>query len=201
MPIAREHITGLLLAGGEGRRMGGRDKGLLQLHGQTLAARALARLEPQVGGVLVSANRNLQAYLALGWPVLSDDPGPAARGPLAGLLAGLRHCGTPYLLSVPCDTPGFPLDLAARLAEAVAAAGADIGMAASPAEPGGTPSPQPVFCLVSSALHTSLARFLDSGQRRVATWMAQHRCATVAFGDEAAFFNINRPDDLLRAEG
>jgi molybdopterin-guanine dinucleotide biosynthesis protein A len=129
-PIAATDITGLVLAGGRGTRMGGVDKGLQSHLGLPLALHTLLRLQPQVGAVMINANRNLAAYEAMGAPVWPDAL-PDYPGPLAGMLAGLEHCETPWLLTVPCDTPGFPHDLAARLAQAAAAQDADIAMAAT----------------------------------------------------------------------
>ena len=121
--IAPADITGLILCGGRGSRMGGVDKGLQAYQGMPLAMHALLRLAPQVGEVMINANRNLAAYESMGasvWP----DPVADYPGPLAGWLAGLEHCQTPYMLTVPCDTPGFPADLAARLAHALVSEGA-----------------------------------------------------------------------------
>jgi molybdopterin-guanine dinucleotide biosynthesis protein A len=205
MPIAREEITGLLLAGGQGLRMGGVDKGLQLLHGRSLVSRVLERLSPQVGVSMISANRHLEDYRALGWPV-HRDASPEACGPLAGFLAGLQHAATPCLLTVPCDTPHLPLDLAARLAQALDAdPQADIAMAAT-AGTAASPSPnrrQPAFCLMRTGqgrLRDSLSRFLQSGQRKIGAWAAQHRCVTVDFDDEAAFLNVNTAQDLARLQ-
>ena len=118
MKISPQHVTGLVLAGGRGTRMGGVDKGLQLFEGNPLALHALRRLQPQVAGVAVNANRNLPAYEAFDAPVwpdgLADYPGP-----LAGFLSGLSHCPTPWLLTIPCDTPRFPTDLAERMIEAL----------------------------------------------------------------------------------
>lgn len=202
--IAPADITGLVLAGGRGTRMGGVDKGLQLLQGETLAAHAVQRLRPQVGGVLINANRNFAAYEALGVPVFADSV-PDHPGPLAGMLSGLEHCPTPWLLTVPCDTPRFPPDLAARLAEALAADNnhARIAIASAPeASPdGGTVlRPQPVFCLLHIELRDSLRRFVEGGGRKVGAWTAQHGAVIVPFdrpGDAPdAFFNANTLADL-----
>jgi molybdenum cofactor guanylyltransferase len=195
--IPTAHITGLVLAGGRGSRMGGVDKGLQNHLGRPLAQQALLRLQPQVGAVMVNANRNLAAYAAMGVPVwpdaLADHPGP-----LAGFLAGLTHCRTPYLVTVPCDTPNFPPDLVARLAAALVAEDAEIAMAATLED--GRVQVQPVFCLMAATLLDSLASFTRSGQRKVDRWTGQHRCATVVFEDADAFFNANTLDDLQRLQ-
>jgi len=199
-------ITGLLLAGGRGSRMGGVDKGLQNFNGEPLVLRALRRLGPQVGTVMINANRNFTAYEAFGVPVwadsLSDYPGP-----LAGFLAGLEHCATPYLLTVPCDTPLFPLDLAARLSEALAADDAEIAMVSAPeAEGDAAPKlrPQPVFCLMRTSLRESLLHFTTAGGRKVQAWTDRHRTVRVPFdrpGDAPnAFFNANTLAELHALE-
>jgi len=197
-PIPRHDITGLVLAGGRGSRMGGVDKGLQTHRGQALALHALQRLRPQVGAMLLNANRNLGHYAQFGAVVLPDTL-PDHPGPLAGFLAGLGQCSTPWLLTVACDTPHFPLDLAARLADAAAREGADIAMAATPSPEGGQIR-QPVFCLIHRSLQGSLSACLQSGQRKVGQWTSQHRCSLVLFEDEAAFDNINTPADLQRLQ-
>lgn len=208
-PIPRGHITGLVLAGGRGSRMGGIDKGLQTFHGAPLALRALQRLAPQVGATAVSANRNLPAYEAFGAPVWPDGIADHA-GPLAGVLAGMERCAAPWLLTVPCDTPLFPHDLASRLAAALVEADAEIAMASAPASADDGDAavmlrPQPVFCLLPVALHDSLARFLQGGGRKVGAWAAQHRTVRVPFDRETdapdAFFNANTLAELQTLEG
>ena len=195
------HITGLVLAGGQGSRMGGVDKGLQFLDGVPLAQHALRRLQPQVGTLMVNANRNHAAYEAFGVQVCSDTL-PGFAGPLAGFLAAMALCRTPWLLTVPCDTPRFPVDLAARLAIAAQAQNTDIAMALAPdSEAPGTPlRPQPVFCLLRASLHDSLAHYIADGGRKVGAWAAQHRCVHVPFNqpsdDPRAFFNANTLDEL-----
>jgi molybdopterin-guanine dinucleotide biosynthesis protein A len=203
--IAPADITGLLLAGGRGSRMGGVDKGLQPFNGEPLALHAVRRLGPQVGTLMVNANRNLGDYAALGAPVwpdsLADYPGP-----LAGFLSGLAHCTTPWLLTVPCDTPLFPLDLAARLAEAAAAGDAEIAVASAPEALDGAVAlrPQPVFCLLRADLRESLRRYTEAGGRKVQAWTAQHRRVLVPFdrpGDAPdAFFNANTLAELHALE-
>ncbi len=198
MPIDIHDITGLILAGGRGSRMGGVDKGLQNHAGLPLAMHALFRLGPQVGHVMINANRNLGAYEAMGVPVWPDAL-PDFAGPLAGWLAGLEHCETPWLVTVPCDTPNFPLDLVARLAEAAARAGADIAMAVTRED--GQLQRQPVFTLMKSELIESLVAYLHGGQRKIDRWTDNHRCVEVVFDDEAAFFNANTLEDLQRLQG
>jgi molybdopterin-guanine dinucleotide biosynthesis protein A len=200
MPIPAEDITGLVLAGGRGSRMGGVDKGLQNHLGMPLALHSLLRLQLQVGSAMLNANRNLGAYESMGVPVWPDSQADFA-GPLAGMLVGLEHCETPWLVTVPCDTPNFPTDLVERLAAAAQAEDAEIAIAATrePDDQGQTVvQVQPVFCLLKSSLLESLQAFLDSGQRKIDRWTAQHRCATVVFDDSAAFFNANTVEELRR---
>lgn len=197
MSIAPQDITGLILAGGRGSRMGGVDKGLQNHNGIPLAMHALLRLQRQVGSVMINANRNLDAYAAMGVPVWPDAL-PDYPGPLAGFLAGLGHCRTPYLVTVPCDTPGFPLDLVERLAAALQAQDADIAMATT--VEGSERQVQPVFCLMKASLMASLVQFTRAGQRKIDRWTAQHRCVEVLFDDAHAFFNANTLDELQQLQ-
>ena len=195
--IPREDITGLILAGGRGSRMGGADKGLQNHLGMPMAMHALLRLAPQVGEIIINANRNLAAYESMGVPVWPDTV-PDYAGPLAGFLAGLEHCETPYLVTVPCDSPLFPDDLVARLAQALVDADAEIAMAAT--REGGALQVQPVFCLMKTELIESLIRFTQSGQRKIDKWTAQHRCVEVPFDDTEAFANANTHHELQRLQ-
>jgi molybdopterin-guanine dinucleotide biosynthesis protein A len=197
MGIALEDISGVVLAGGRGSRMGGVDKGLQNHRGMALALHALLRLQLQVGAVMINANRNLGAYEAMGAPVWPDAM-PDYPGPLAGLLTGLEHCETPYLVSVPCDTPNFPTDLVARLSAALVQADAEIAMAAAPED--GTLRTQPVFCLLKTELLGSLVQYLQSGQRKIDRWTAMHRCVVVEFDDAQAFFNANTLAELRQLQ-
>jgi molybdopterin-guanine dinucleotide biosynthesis protein A len=196
-PIARADITGLVLAGGRGSRMGGVDKGLQPHAGATLAQHALERLAPQVGPLLINANRHADVYATMGVLVCADAL-PDYAGPLAGFMAGLVKCETPYLVTVPCDSPLFPADLVARLAQALVEANADIAMAATLED--GMPQMQPVFCLLRANLRDSLAAFTQSGQRKIDRWTAMHRCVEVRFDDARAFFNANTLDELRQLQ-
>lgn len=200
--IAPIGITGVVLAGGRGSRMGGADKGLQDFNGKPLALHALERLGPQVDGVMVSANRNLPAYEAFGAPVHTDAL-PGYAGPLAGFLAALTQCKTPCLATVACDTPLFPTDLIARLSAAMAHGQAEIAMAAAPDEEGQLRN-QPAFCLLRVELLDSLRRFTQAGGRKIGAWAAQHATIVVAFDqpgdDPRAFFNANTLDELRRLE-
>lgn len=197
--IDPQDITGLVLAGGRGSRMGGVDKGLQNFRGMPLALHAVMRLGPQVGALMVNANRNLAAYESMGVPVwpdaMTDFPGP-----LAGFLAGLERCETPYMVTVPCDSPQFPTDLVARLAAALVAERADLAIAVT-READGSLQTHPVFCLMKASLMESLVQFMAGGQRRIDRWTGQHACAQVLFdrdGDQAGFFNANTPEELRR---
>jgi molybdopterin-guanine dinucleotide biosynthesis protein A len=198
-------ITGLILAGGRGSRMGGIDKGLQNFRGLPLALQNLMRLQLQshpLQEVLINANRNLSAYESLGVPVWPDSIDGFA-GPLAGFLTGLERCETPLLLTVPCDTPLFPLDLVQRLYQAMAEQNADMAMAAA-SEADGTVRAQPVFCLLKIELLESLVKFTQGGGRKIDAWTGQHRCAIVPFelpGDSAqAFANANTLAELQQLE-
>lgn len=197
MTIPAHDITGLILAGGRGSRMGGVDKGLQNHLGMPMAMHALLRLGPQVGQLMINANRNLGAYESMGVPVWPDAL-PDYPGPLAGFLAGLEHCETPFLVTVPCDTPGFPVDLVERLAAALEANDAEIAMAAT--REGDRLQVQPVFCLMKTALMESLVRFTQQGERKIDRWTAQHRCVEVPFDDAQAFFNANTLAELQQLQ-
>lgn len=204
--ITPQDITGLILAGGRGSRMGGVDKGLQNFNGIPLALHTLMRLGPQVDSVMVNANRNLSAYESFGasvWPDASAD----FAGPLSGFLVGLERAETPYVLTVPCDTPRLPLDLAERLAEALVREDADIAMAAAPEtdEHGSTQvRTQPVFCLMKIELSESLVKFTHSGGRKIDAWTAQHKTVLVPFDtdgdDPLAFANVNTLTELQALE-
>ena len=195
--INQKEISGLILAGGRGTRMGGVDKGL-QLHlGVPLARHALERLRPQVAALMLNANRNLPSYQAMGVPVWPDEM-PDFPGPLAGVLAGLEHCGTPYLVTVPCDSPNFPADLAARLAQGLVSA--DAALATAYTREDGELRAQPVFCLMKVTLRDSLRAFIESGERKTGLFAAQHRGAKVIFNDAAAFANANTLSELAELQ-
>ena len=197
MSIPLQDITGLVLAGGRATRMGGVDKGLQIHRGVPLALHTLLRLTPQVGELMINANRNLSAYESMGVPVWPDAV-PDFAGPLAGWLAGLERCETPYLVSVPCDTPNFPDDLVQRLADALVEQGADIAMAATIED--GRQQRQPVFSLMRTTLMESLVKFTQSGERKIDRWTAQHGCVEVVFSDAAAFFNANTLAELQQLQ-
>ena len=197
MRIERQAVTGLVLAGGRGSRMGGVDKGLQALAGRPLAWHALQRLAPQVGAVLINANRNLDVYRGFGAEVVSDADAEFP-GPLAGFQAGLAACRSDWLVTVPCDTPAFPLDLVERLCEAAAGQDALVALAKTP-DPeiaGGEERLQPVFCLMHVSLAADLREFMAGGHRRIERWTARHPRAEVLFEDASAFFNANTAEEL-----
>jgi molybdenum cofactor guanylyltransferase len=195
--VVNEAITGIILAGGRASRMGGSDKGLKLLKGQTLAAHAARRLKTQVGHIFINANRNLETYAALGYSIYPDSDLDFS-GPLAGFAVGLSHCKTPYLLTVPCDCPLFPVDLADRLWHGLAHHGADIAMAA---QNGRT---EPVFCLLKKELLPSLLQFMQGGGRKIDAWTRTLTAALVHFDGPSdnpqAFTNANTEDELRALE-
>jgi molybdopterin-guanine dinucleotide biosynthesis protein A len=207
--ISPADITGLILAGGRGSRMGGVDKGLQSYNGLPMALHTLTRLQigGSVGQVMINANRNLAAYESFGaavWPdVLAD-----YAGPLAGFLTGLERCETPYLVTVPCDTPRLPIDLVPRLVRAMQDQDAEIAMAAAPeagAEGQLQLRPQPVFCLLRVSLLESLVAFTHEGGRKIDAWTARHNTVLTPFDlpgdDPRAFFNANTLAELRELEG
>lgn len=200
--VAVADITGLVLAGGQGTRMGGADKGLQLWCGRPLAWHAAQRLAPQVGALSLNANRHLADYAAFGWPVwpdtLADHPGP-----LAGFLAGLARCETPYLACVPCDSPLFPPDLVPRLAQAQSRERAAVAVACA-ADAAGVLRRQPVFCLMHRSVASSLSDFMGAGGRKIGAWLSSVGAISVAFdrpGDAAdAFANVNTLAELQALE-
>jgi molybdopterin-guanine dinucleotide biosynthesis protein A len=189
----RDAITGVVLAGGMGRRMGSVAKALLPLWGRPLIAHVVDRLRPQVRELLVNVNTDEAQYAAFGDRVIPDQI--AGRpGPLAGLQAGLVQAHHPWVLAVPCDSPNAPSDLAERLMHAVRTTGAEIAVASA----GGRI--HPVFCLVSSALAQPLGDYLVGGGRAVMGWIETRRFVVVEFEDERAFVNVNTPLDLASLE-
>jgi molybdopterin-guanine dinucleotide biosynthesis protein A len=190
----RQQITAVILAGGLARRMGECDKGLMMLAGQPMIEFIIAALQPQVGAVLISANRNLEAYRAYGFPVVEDRPGGYS-GPLAGMASGMRAATTPYLLTVPCDCPMLPETLTESLFLALREDRAEISTAHDGIRM------QPVFALMRRDLLPSLLNYLGKGGRRVDAWYARHRLALADFSDRpAAFLNVNTPAERMALE-
>lgn len=187
-------ITGLILAGGQGRRMGGVDKGLTLLRGRPMVAWVLERLAPQVGELLINANQNLEQYRSFGHPVISDEISGFA-GPLAGLHAGMQAAHHPFVLTVPCDSPFLPADLGERLFGALRTGHSDLAVAKTGAQP------HPVFALARIALLPHLTAYLEGGGRKIDAWYASLKAIEVAFDDQVqAFSNINTTDELKAFE-
>ncbi len=187
---------GVILAGGQATRMGGGDKGRLQLGDRTILSHVIERLEPQVAGLALNANGDPARFADLGLPVIADSIDGFA-GPLSGVLAGLDWAatqGASHIVTAAADTPFFPCDLVPRLMLAAEQAGADMALAATP---GGR---HPTFGLWPVALRDDLRGALLGGLRKVVLWTDQHGCGTAEFPDDAAFFNVNTPDDLATAE-
>jgi len=186
-----DRVSGIVLAGGQGRRMGGVDKGLQPLRGKPMVAWALERLAPQVDEIIVNANQNLEAYSGFGHRVVPDAIGGFA-GPLAGLHAGLTAALHPLAVTVPCDSPFLPLDLVARLRKALQANDLAVAKTGDQAHP--------VFSLVRRSVLEHLAQFLTSGGRKIDAWYATLKVVEVPFDDEAdAFRNINTREELKDA--
>lgn len=201
--ITGHTVTGLLLAGGQGTRLGGVDKGLQFWRGRPLAQQVLARLAPQVDTVLVNCNRNQDAYAAFGYPLVSD-LAAGFPGPLAGLQTGLQACRMPYLVTVPCDAPFVPMDLVARLLAAVQAA-SDISQVPQAAiavqQQAGETVWQPVFALYACSVRASLEAFLQQGMQQVRRWQKSLPHVLVDFSDQPqAFANLNTPEEWAASE-
>ncbi len=190
-------ITGLILAGGRGTRMGTVDKGLQMFRDAPMALHVLMRLSPQVGYIMINANQNIAPYEAFGVPVWQDEMQGFA-GPLAGLQTGLIHCETDYLVTAPCDSPFLPKDLVERLADGMEQNNADIAVAVT--GEGETKQAHPVFCLVKASLLPHLTLYLQEGGRKFDKWYSSLAVAEVHFDDEDAFRNINTLDDLRKYE-
>lgn len=193
-PSQRLPITAVILAGGRATRMGGQDKGLVELAGRPMIAHVLAALAPQVEWLVINANRNLDRYAGFGWPVVRDED-TGFLGPLAGLAAGLGAATTELVLTAPCDSPMLPPDLAGRLHRALEQQGADIAV------PHDGQRLQPVFMLVRRALRDSLEAYLGGGDRKIDLWFRQHRVAEVDFSDRPeTFVNVNDPEERRSVE-
>ena len=187
-------ITGVILAGGQGRRMGTVDKGLRALRGQAMAAWVIERFAPQVDEVLINANQNLDVYAQFGYRVIPDEIGGFA-GPLAGLQRGLNEASHPLVATSPCDTPFLPADLVARLHAALEADAAQLAVARTGDQP------HPVFCVCRRDVLPHLTAFLQQGGRKIDAWYATLKVVEVVFDDQPdAFSNINTPSELSAFE-
>jgi molybdenum cofactor guanylyltransferase len=198
MGVAAEGISGLVLAGGQSRRMGGMDKGLQSLRGKPMIEWVLERFRPQVNELLISANQNADTYASFGFPVLPDrfrESGGGVAGPLAGLHSGLCACSNALLATVPCDSPFLPADLVSRLHAAMKERSAEIAVAHCGARA------HPVFMLARRSVLQPLTAFMERGGRRIDTWLAEINTVEVHFEDEAAAFsNINTREELQSFE-
>lgn len=187
-------ISAIILSGGRATRMNGADKGLVLLHGKPLIKHVIERLTPQVDEILINANRELSQYQALGYPVLQDEV-EGFLGPLAGFSLGLQHAKHDYVLTVPCDSPLLPVDLAKRLMAALVEDKAEIAVASSDG------STHPVFCLCKKTVLPSLTAYLQQGERRVSAWQKSQQYIEVDFSDcNDAFTNLNTFEDLAALE-
>jgi molybdopterin-guanine dinucleotide biosynthesis protein A len=187
MPVA---VTGVILAGGRGRRMGGRDKGLASLSGRPLIEHMITALRPQTSGLIIIANRNLSSYRRYGYPVAADSLS-GYLGPLAGMLTGLQQAATEWVLVVPCDVPGLPADLVRRMMAAIGSSSAEICIAHDGLRT------HPVIALINRGLEASLRDHVLAGNRRVEDWVMSRKVVIADFTDiGGAFRNLNREDDL-----
>jgi molybdenum cofactor guanylyltransferase len=188
-------ITAVVLAGGRGRRMEGQDKGLVAFQGRPLIAHVIEAIEPQVSRLLINANRNIETYAALGYPVVADTLG-GFQGPLAGFLAAMQRATTDTIVTVPCDGPQLPQDLVARLVKARDEADAEIAVAHDGKRL------QPVYALIPVSLQASLQAYLEAGDRKIDLWYAQHSMAQADFSDiPEMFVNINTQEERDRLQG
>lgn len=192
-----DDVTGVVLAGGRGKRMGLADKGLQLLNGKPMVEHVIERLRPQVSSLMISANRNREAYLSFGYPVYADEP-PAYSGPLSGFLTGLRHCRTLYLVTAPCDAPFLSRRLVEDLHRSLNEKEADLAVAVSKIDE--YCQVQPVFCLMKASLAPHLEKFLANGGHKIDEWYATLKVATVCFDEPQAFENVNTPEELEKLQ-
>jgi molybdenum cofactor guanylyltransferase len=194
MSINRSDITAVILAGGQGRRMGGRDKGLLEFNGRLMIEILIERLQDQQLDVLINANRNQATYQSYGYPVIGDEL-EDYQGPLAGFASAMVTVNTRYILTLPCDSPMLAHNFADRFIETQDRKESPICVAHDGERL------QPVYALIDTRLLDDLKRFLDGGERKIDRWYAQHNYAQVDFSDDTAMFrNINTPEDQQRMQ-
>jgi molybdenum cofactor guanylyltransferase/molybdopterin-guanine dinucleotide biosynthesis protein MobB len=183
-------VTGVILAGGQGQRMGGKDKGLILYKNQPMIEHVISSLCPQVDTILINANRNIEQYQVYSYPI-AEDTLTGFCGPLAGMYSAMQACDTDFILTVPCDSPQLSPQLRQRMMEVLLAEQADIAVAHD------GDRLQPVFCLIPCRLADSLASYLEQGDRKIDLWLSQHRLAVVDFSDQVdSFINFNRPEDI-----
>ena len=187
-------MSSVILSGGRATRMGGVDKGLIQLQNKPLIAHVINRLQPQVDEIIINANREIAQYKTFDLAVLQDE-NPEFLGPLAGMLLGLKHSKHDLVLSVPCDSPLLPLDLGARLLNGLVLTKSEVAVVSSDG------SAHPVFCLMKKSVLPSLIAFLDAGERKVSTWQKSQKYVEIDFSDSSeAFTNLNTFEDLKALE-
>jgi molybdenum cofactor guanylyltransferase len=192
--ISKNDITGVILAGGQARRMEGQDKGLVMLNNKPMIEYVIDSLKPQVGKLLINANRNHNKYAKYGFDIVSDELS-GYHGPLAGMASSLNIIETPYMLTAPCDSPFIPDDLAQRLITALEGEDAEISVAHSGERM------QPVFCLMKKELISSMNDFLSRGERKIDKWFEQHVLAIADFSDiPKTFDNLNTLEDIQAVE-
>ena len=190
----KDRITGIILAGGMARRMGGKDKGLIEVAGKPLVEHAIAALRPQVNSLIINTNRNLDRYRIYGLPMVVDSIS-GYHGPLTGMASCMCVVDSDLMVTVPCDSPNLPSDLVQRMYNGLVAKQAEISVAHD------GDYIQPVFALMHTGLLDSLLEFLNRGERKISKWYDQHKVATVDFSDKPeAFININTPDDINQIE-
>jgi molybdenum cofactor guanylyltransferase len=192
--INKNDLTGVILAGGQARRMEGQDKGLVLLNKKPMIEYVINTLKPQVNSLLINANRNHDAYSKYGYEIVSDELS-GYHGPLAGMASALNVIKTPYMLVVPCDSPFIPTDLAQRLINSLEKNNADISVAHN------GDRMQPVFCLIKNDLLTSMNDFLNQGERKIDKWFNLHALAIADFSDiPETFDNLNTLEDIKTIE-
>ncbi|MEQ6341107.1 MAG: molybdenum cofactor guanylyltransferase [Gammaproteobacteria bacterium] len=192
--LSPSKITGVILAGGQARRMGGIDKGLVELRGKPLVAHVIAALEPQVGNIIISANRDLDRYAGFGYAVVADTL-PDHPGPLAGILSAMLAATTEYILTVPCDTPLLPPDLMLRLSSTLTREHAEVCAAHDGMRI------QPLLTLLRRELAASILDYLNKGDNKVELWLQRQKLTLADFSDETdAFYNINTREELVAIE-
>jgi len=183
-------VTGVILAGGQARRMGGEDKGLILFKQSPLIVHAITALKPQVDALIINANRNIEQYQKFSYPVINDSLDNFC-GPLAGMLSAIQAASSDYILTIPCDSPNISPQLRQRMMETLLFQQADIAVAHDGNRL------QPVFCLISCKLQTDLEQYLKNGGRKIDLWLEQHKLAIVDFSDQVdSFLNVNYPEDL-----
>jgi len=192
--LTKTMLTALILAGGEARRMDGQDKGMIKLNDKPLIEHVLTAISPQVGYMVINANRNLDHYAGYGCPVITDEFA-GFQGPLAGMASGLRTVDTPFMVTVPCDSPFIPNDLVKRLYLSLLQEDAEISVAKDDQRL------HPVFSLMKTTVLDSLLDFLKGGERKIDRWFDHHKLAIADFSDEPdTFVNINTPEELANIE-